>query len=368
MGALIALSSYTEPRSNVLVDTLIVCFTNSFTSLFSSVIIFSIVGYKAHLLNISPELVSHGPGLAFVVFSQALTLMPVSPLWALLFFFMLFLLGLDSQFATMEAVITVIIDDKRFAKIRKELLILIICVVFFIASIPFVLGNGIYLFQLFDQFASTLPLLFIGLIEIVAISWIFGVERFFEGVQFKIHRYLKFFWWIVWTFISPLIMIIILVGSVIHEIIKPLTYTVFNKENGILNEYQAPYPRWAQFIGTVIILSSVIFIPAILIVRLIVYHRARKQMKEFGQLTKTRIYYTFDLIKRCFHCNKTWSPGSNGPVMESTGGPGPLTESTEFGPPYFHSTEEPPTPASAMSETSAESDDELRPNGGGRSQ
>lgn len=70
-----------------------------------------------------PLKVSQGPGLAFVVFSQALTLMPVSPLWAVLFFIMLFLLGLDSQFATMEAFVTVLLDSKKIKKIRKEVLI-----------------------------------------------------------------------------------------------------------------------------------------------------------------------------------------------------------------------------------------------------
>ena len=67
--------------------------------------------------------VSTGPGLAFIVFTEALLHMPGAPFWAFLFFVMLLLLGLDSQFASLEGIITVVRDVRVFKKIRKELLI-----------------------------------------------------------------------------------------------------------------------------------------------------------------------------------------------------------------------------------------------------
>ena len=49
-------------------------------------------------------------GLAFIVYPEALARLPWPWLWSILFFFMLFFLGLDSEFALLETALTALYD------------------------------------------------------------------------------------------------------------------------------------------------------------------------------------------------------------------------------------------------------------------
>lgn len=63
-----------------------------------------------------------GTGLAFIAFTEAINQFPIAPLWSVLFFLMLFTLGLDSMFGTLEGALTSINDMMLFPKLRKEIL------------------------------------------------------------------------------------------------------------------------------------------------------------------------------------------------------------------------------------------------------
>jgi len=60
--------------------------------------VFSILGYiaKSQSKEID-DILQQGPGLVFMVIPEAIRNMAISPLWSLLFFCMIFMLGIDSQ-------------------------------------------------------------------------------------------------------------------------------------------------------------------------------------------------------------------------------------------------------------------------------
>jgi SNF family Na+-dependent transporter len=66
----------------------------------SSIAVFLYVGHLAHILQIPLEsLELSGAELCFIVFPMALNLLPWANLWAIIFFVMMLLLGIDTMFA-----------------------------------------------------------------------------------------------------------------------------------------------------------------------------------------------------------------------------------------------------------------------------
>ncbi|MGH0169249.1 UNVERIFIED_CONTAM: hypothetical protein FKN15_069684 [Acipenser sinensis] len=132
-------------------DALLLALINSGTSFFAGFVVFSILGFMAAEQGVHiSQVAESGPGLAFIAYPKAVTLMPVSPLWAALFFFMLLLLGLDSQFVGVEGFITGILDlypGKYYQRYRREIAVAVCCTLCFIIDLSMV-TQGIFFFHL----------------------------------------------------------------------------------------------------------------------------------------------------------------------------------------------------------------------------
>ena len=159
---------------------------NCFTSVFAGFVIFGIIGFMAHELGVKVEdVAAQGAGLAFVAYPEAVSRMPISPLWSILFFLMLLSLGFGTQFSTTETVITILTDQfpqLRYNQTHFDILLKLrsillrgknrrwctlgVCGLMFTLGFIMVTDAGIYILQLFDNHAATYSALIIGCAEV----------------------------------------------------------------------------------------------------------------------------------------------------------------------------------------------------------
>lgn len=77
----------------------IVVSCDCFTAVFAGIAVFATIGYLASELNESviKYAEASGPGLAFITYPEAISHMPASSFFSIIFFLMLLALGLGSQ-------------------------------------------------------------------------------------------------------------------------------------------------------------------------------------------------------------------------------------------------------------------------------
>jgi len=265
------LASYNKFKNNVIRDTFIVCFGNCLTSVFAGFCIFSVLGFMAGQLEVDvPDVAVSGTGLAFVAYPDLVTRFAGAPFWSVLFFAMLFTLGLDSQFAIVETILSGIMDFEPRLRTKKTYIVGIICVVGFLLGLPLTTRGGGYLLDLLDYYAAGWPFLFIGLTELVIIGHIYGIENFFDDISSMVpknpgtwvRKYLPsiYFWTktninFIYMTMSPLLIAVILVISWASH--TPLTKGTYE------------YPAWADGIGFLIAMISILAVPIVAIFQFI---------------------------------------------------------------------------------------------------
>uniref|UniRef100_A0A8C7YZW4 Transporter n=1 Tax=Oryzias sinensis TaxID=183150 RepID=A0A8C7YZW4_9TELE len=261
LGAMTSLGSYNKYKYNCYRDCLLLGALNSGTSFVSGFAIFSVLGFMAQEQGVDiADVAESGPGLAFIAYPKAVTMMPIPTLWAILFFVMLLLLGLDSQFVEVEGQITSLVDlYPSFLRkgYRREVFIAIICCLSYLFGLTMVTKGGMYVFQLFDYYAASgVCLLWVAFFECVAVAWVYGVDNFYDAIEDMIgYRPNPWMKWS-WTVVTPLLCMGCFFFSLVKY--KPLTY---NKV------YQ--YPDWAVGIGWTLALASMICIPMVVVIKII---------------------------------------------------------------------------------------------------
>ncbi|XP_029910047.1 sodium-dependent neutral amino acid transporter B(0)AT2 [Myripristis murdjan] len=321
-GGVIAFSSYNKRDNNCHFDAVLVSFINFFTSVLATLVVFAVLGFKANIMNakcvalntkkivgmlgseISNNLIPHhinfthvsaedyqqmteiikkvtendytklgldscsieeelnkavqGTGLAFIAFTEAMTHFPASPFWSVMFFLMLVNLGLGSMFGTIEGILTPLIDT---FKVRKEFLTVGCCVLAFSIGLLFVQRSGNYFVAMFDDYSATLPLLIVVILENLAISWIYGTDKFFEDLKDMLGFTPFRFYYYMWKYITPILLLVLLVSSFIQLVMTPPSYSAWIQE--LASEQTLSFPPWGIVVCISLVVMAILPVPLV---------------------------------------------------------------------------------------------------------
>eukprot|EP01060_Flectonema_neradi_P000124 TRINITY_DN1009_c5_g1_i1.p1 TRINITY_DN1009_c5_g1~~TRINITY_DN1009_c5_g1_i1.p1 ORF type:complete len:563 (+),score=60.99 TRINITY_DN1009_c5_g1_i1:81-1769(+) len=219
-GSLIAYGSYNPKTENVVQDAIMVPAINSFTSIFAGLGVFSILGHLAHTTGQSVETVAlseqKGSALAFIVYPSGLSLFPAPQFFCMCFFAMLFCLGIDSEFATVEVILTFIKDMRM--KIPQTRLAAILCISGFLLGLVFVTDAGLYWFEWLDGWSSTFSLMIVALVECLAVTRFYGKERFVTEFHNMSGRHIQRFWWFCIEYFAPVCFVVLIIANFVSLI------------------------------------------------------------------------------------------------------------------------------------------------------
>jgi len=275
-GGIIMFGSYNKTTARVHIDAHIVSLVDFLTSLLASIVIFSTLGHSAHQLGVPVETVAKGgQGLAFVAYPEALSHLPAPHFWSVIFFLMLFLLGLDSEFALFETVLVAIYDTFPSLRKQKVGVTSAMCFICFLLGLPCITQSGQYVLDLMDTYGASISVMVIAVAEMIAVMWGYGVNNFCKDLQSMLGFFPGLYFKVCWVIISPLLLMVILVAAII-DWTKP--------SYGSL-----PYPEWAHGVGLALTVISVIQIPLWFFITIVMY------------FTNLSSYDSFP-----FSCTKAW--------------------------------------------------------------
>lgn len=338
-GSIIAYSSYNPKNNNCHRDAFTVSFINFLTSVLATLVVFAVLGFRAKdkvkeciasnmmLLSegldsgrVNPSLMPkfnlsdpssvapddytswfkqygsqipgnltkcsleeemqkgvEGTGLAFIAFTEAMTLLPGSPFWSALFFLMLLNLGLSTMFGTMEGILAPLTDRFKTLANNKTKLTVFSCIIGFVIGLLFTQRCGNYFVTMFDDYSATLPLIIVVVFETFSVSWLYGADRFLDDIEgmlgWRPHVIYKY----LWKYICLLSMLGLLLATIIRMFIKRPTYMAWNQEKA--SEEYLEYPDWGLAMLALLIIFAMMPVP-LCFIRSVLQDRTRRMSRD----------------------------------------------------------------------------------------
>ncbi len=230
-GILTAYASYLPKRSDVTNNAFITSFANAGFSFFAGFAVFSVLGYLAQAQGVPiGSVVKGGPGLAFVIYPTAMSLMPLAPAVSVMFFVTLLTLGIDSAFSIVEGAVAGLRDKWP---ISQEKAALYFCIFGFLMGLIFTTGAGLFWLDIVDRWMNDYGLVVIGFLECIAIGWFYGTDKLKKYIN-EVSDFRVGVWWDIFIkWVTPLALGWAIVASIVNDFKQPY----------------GDYPGWALVAG-----------------------------------------------------------------------------------------------------------------------
>lgn len=111
----------------------------------------------------------------------------------------------------METIVTTISDTfLNKYKVKKKSVLFCVCLMMYLIGLLICTEGGIYILQLMDNYCASFSALIIGLTEIIAIAWVYGVDKFLDNCKTMLghYPYKRTYWKIIWKYVVPLIILV----------------------------------------------------------------------------------------------------------------------------------------------------------------
>lgn len=215
-GIMITYASYLPRRANIGKNAYITCLVNCFYSFVAGFAVFGIVGFMAQTQGVPFEdAIKGGPQLAFVVYPQAISMLPsMNELFGVIFFLMLIVAGLTSGISLVEAFTCAITDKFDW---ERGKVVTGVCLLGFFGSLVFTTRGGLYLLDIADHFITNYGLVAGGLLECFIIGWILKASVLRKHVS-SLGTVIPFFWDILVKWITPAILLYLLYISLAADL------------------------------------------------------------------------------------------------------------------------------------------------------
>ncbi|XP_046564505.1 sodium- and chloride-dependent betaine transporter-like [Haliotis rubra] len=258
-GTLIVMASHNSFHSNLIRDSIIVTVIGELTSVFAGFVVFATVGFLAHELQ-QPvaDVVTSGPGIGFIVYPEAVALLPLPQLWSVFFFLTMLMMVVDSMFGYVETALGCMDDllPQRFhTRHYQPIMAAVFMAAVFTAGLVFTTHGGVYVFQLVDWYMGAVACFVIAILECVAVGWFYGAGRFSADVESMVGKRLPIIYKFVCFVVLPILLLVALVFTLASY--KPPTYGEYN------------YPGSAVVFGWFIALVSVVPIPVTMVIQIL---------------------------------------------------------------------------------------------------